>query len=160
MSVFRTVPGSRAARPIYDGVWYSGFVVVFAQLGIAVAPLCLYGDWLVMLVTGWGTILAFSHGALPQWREEKWECPKGGGGTVTVTQGNGSRHAMVLLGSQDAPDLEVLACSDGNTVCALSTRTGSAIQTALWLALVITVAGLEQGAWCTWSFYMLCTTPC
>ncbi len=158
VSVFRTVSGSRAARPVHDRVWYSGFVVVLVQLSIAVVPLCLYGEWLVMFVTAWGTILAFSHGALPQWREEKWECPKGGGGTVTITQGNGSRHAMVLLGSQDAPDLEVLAYCDGNTVCALSTRTGSAIQTALWLALVITVAGLKQGAWCTLSFY-ICTTP-
>lgn len=148
VSVFRFVPGSKAKPPVYDWVWGSGFVVVLIQLSIAIVPLCLYGEWIVMLITVCGTILAFSHGALPQWRKEKWECPKTGGGTVTVTQGNGSRHAMVILGGQDAPDLEILAYCDGNTVCALSTRTGSAIQTALWLALVITVAGLKQGAWC------------
>lgn len=148
VSVFRFIPGSRAGRPIYDWVWCSGFAVVMIQLSIAIVPLCLYGEWVVMLITVCGTILAFSHGALPQWSKEKWECPKSGGGTVTVTQGNGSRHAIVILGSQDAPDLEILAYCDGNTACALSTRTGSAIQTALWLALVITVAGLKQGAWC------------
>lgn len=148
VSVFRIVPGSRAGHPDYDWVWYSGFVVVLVQLSIAIVPLCLYDEWIVMLITVCGTILAFSHGTLPQWRKEKWECPKYGGGTVTVTQGNGSRHAMVILGSQEAPDLEILASCDGNTICALSTRTGSAIQTVLWLALVIIVAGLKQGAWC------------
>ena len=148
VSVFKIVPGSRTGRPVYDWVWYSGFVIVSIQLSIAVVPLCLYGEWIIMLVTVCGTILAFSHGALPQWRKEKWDCPKSGGGTVTVTQGNGSRHAMVILGSRDTPDLEILAYCDGNTVCALSTRAGSAAQTALWLSLVITVAGLKQGAWC------------
>ena len=34
---------------------------------------------------------------------------------------------MVLLGSQDTPDLEVLAYSDGNTIYVLSTRIESAI---------------------------------
>ena len=148
VSIFKTVAGSRAARPVYDWVWYSGFVVVLIQLSIAVVPLCLYGEWIVMMITVCGTVLAFSHGALLQWQKEKWECPKTGGGTVTITQGNGSRHAMVILGSHDAPDLEILAYCDGNTKCALSTRTGSAVQATLWLALVITVAGLKQGAWC------------
>ena len=148
VSVFKIVPGSKAGRPSLDWVWYGGFVVVLIQLSIAIVPLCLYGEWIVILITICGTMLAFSHGALPQWRKEKWECPRTGGGTVTITQGNGSRHAVVILGGPDAPDLEILAYCDGNTVCALSTRIGSAVQTTLWLALVITVAGLKQGAWC------------
>lgn len=148
VSVFRLVSGSQAGRPAYDWVFYSGFVIVLIQLSIAVVPLWLYREWIVFLITICGTVLAFSHGALPQWKKEKWECPKGAGGTVTVTQGNGSRHAMVILGSQDTPDLEILAYCDGNIVCALSTRIGSAVQTVLWLAMVITVAGLKQGAWC------------
>ena len=148
VSVFKSVPGSESGRPVFDWIWYSGFIVFALQVGIATVPLCLHREWIIMLITIWGTLLAFSHGTLPQWEKEKWECPKGGGGTVTITQGNGSRHAMIILGSKATPDLEILAYCDGNTKCTLSTRTGSAIQAALWLALVITVAGLRQGAWC------------
>lgn len=148
ISVFKIVPGSKAGRPVHDWVWYSGFIIVLIQLTIAIVPLCLYGEWVILLITAWGTMLAFSHGASAQWRKEKWECPKSGGGTVTITQGNGSRQAMVILGGRDAPDLEILAYCDGNTVSSLSTRIGSAVQTVLWLALVITVAGLKQCAWC------------
>ena len=151
VSVYKIKSGSKAGCPVHDWVWCSGFVVVIIQLSIAVVPFYLYDEFIVMLVTVCGTLLAFSHGTLPQWREEKWECPKNGGETVTITQGNGARHAMVILGSQNAPDLEILAYCDGNTVCALSTRTGSAIQTVSWLVMVITVAGLKQGAWCKWA---------
>ena len=160
VAVYKIVPGSKAGRPVHDWVWYSGFVVVLIQLSIAIVPLHLYGEWVTMLITVCGTILAFSHGTLPQWEKEKWECPRNGGGTVTITQGNGSRHAMVILGSQDAPDLEILAYCDGNTVCSMSTRIGSSIQTVLWLALIITVAGLKQGAWCMSSLQALCTLVC
>lgn len=148
VSVFKCVSGSKAGRPALDFVWYSGFVVVLIQLSIAVIPLCLFGEWIVMVITIFGTLLAFSHGALPQWGREKWDCPRRGGGTATITQGNGSRHAMVVLGGPDTPDLEILAYSDGNTVSAITTRTASAVQTLLWLALVISVAGLKQGSWC------------
>lgn len=147
ISIFETVSGSTAGRPIHDWVWYSGFGIVMIQLIVASVPLYLYDDWVILLVTVWGTILAFSHGTLAQWEKEKWACPKSGGGSVTITQGNGSRHAMVILGARNAPDLEILAC-DGDTLSSLPTRVGSAVQTVLWLALVITVAGLKQGAWC------------
>lgn len=149
VSVFKILPGSKAGRPALDWVWYSGFVIVLIQCSIAIVPLCLDGDWVIMVVTICGTVLAFSHGALPQWGKEKWECPKKGAGTVTVTQGNGSRHAMVILGGPDTPDLEILAYSHGNTISTFMTRAASAVQLALWLALVIIVAGIKQGAWCT-----------
>ena len=148
VSVFEIIQESEVGFPVKDWVWNSGFVVVLIQIIIAIVPLRLYGEWIVMLITICGTALAFSHGALPQWRAEKWECPKSGGETVTITQGNGSRHAMVVLGGRHTPALQILAYCDSNVTCTLSTRIGSAIQTVLWLTIVITVAGLKQGAWC------------
>ena len=148
VSIFEVVPGSEAGRPTHDFVWYSGFGVVFIQLGIAIVPLCLYAEWIVLLITVCGTLLAFSQGALSQWPEEKWECPKSGGKTVTITQGNGSRQAFVILGSENALDLEILAHCDGNLSSSLWTRIISGIQAGLWVMLLITVGGLKQGSWC------------
>ena len=55
---------------------------------------------------------------------------------------------MVILGSDNALGLEILAYCGENTLPSLSTRIGSVVQTVLWLALMITVAGLKQSAWC------------
>lgn len=148
ISVFKIRVGSQPGRPRCDWVWYSGFVIAVIQIIIALIPLYLYSEWIALFVTITGTLLAFSHGALPQWKKEKWETAKSGGGTVTITQGNGSRHAMVILGSQDAMDLEILAYRDGNTMCTPSTRIWCAVHTVLWLVLVVTVAGLKRGTWC------------
>ncbi|KAL2039839.1 hypothetical protein N7G274_007240 [Stereocaulon virgatum] len=147
VSIFKIIPGSEPGRPIHDYVWFSGLGIILLQLGLAVVPLCLSGEWPVLVITTCGTLVALSHGALAQWREEKWECPKTGSPTVTITQGNGSRHAMVILGSDSGLHLEILARSDGNLSSSFSTRIGTAVQAMLWMVLLITVAGLKQGSW-------------
>ena len=148
VSVFKVIPGTKPGRPTHDFVWYSGYGIILIQLGIAIVPLCLHAAWVNLVIVVCGTLLALSQGAISQWREEKWECPKRGGRTVTITQGNGSRQAMVILGSENALELEILAHCDGNLASTLLTRVISGIQALLWMMLLITVAGLKQGSWC------------
>lgn len=62
------------------------------------------------MVTVIGNFLALVGSSLPQWNTEKWSCPKEGGATVTITQGNGSRNAITILGKPKIGlDLEILA---------------------------------------------------
>ncbi|KAL9012304.1 MAG: hypothetical protein Q9173_002925 [Seirophora scorigena] len=147
VSIFAIKAKSETGVPAYDWVWLSGFGVVLVQIGVAIVPLYLDAEWIVLLLTCCGTLLAFSNGLLSQWCQEKWYCPRKGGGDVTITQGNGSRHAMVVLGGEDAPDLEILSSCDGNIMSSLSTRVTAGLQAVLWVVLIITVAGLKEGGW-------------
>lgn len=151
VAVYRTAPSTQSGRPVRDWVWFSGLGMIFVQLSIAIVPLCLFGDFIVLFVTVAANALTLSHGLSAQWKKEKWACPKGGGHTVTITQGNGSRHAMVILGGREALDLSILAYCDGNSSCSSATRILAAVQSTCWGALLLTVAGLKQGAWCKFS---------
>ncbi|KAI4599878.1 hypothetical protein KJ359_001614 [Pestalotiopsis sp. 9143b] len=55
-------------------------------------------------------VLALIGGSLPQWRKEKWATKKGGGPTVALTTGVGSRQVIVILGREKVGlDLSILA---------------------------------------------------
>ena len=96
--------------PKLDWVWFSGFGTIIIQLAISAVPWIIHGNWETCMVTLVGNSLALIGGSLPQWRREKWACPKKGGATVTITQGNGSRHAVTILGKRGVGlDLEILA---------------------------------------------------
>jgi hypothetical protein len=96
--------------PTMDWVWLSGFGVILLQLVIAIIPWVTMGSWAVFLTTSSGNVLALIGGSLPQWTAEKWACPKNDGATVAITQGNGSRHVVVIKGERGCGlDLEVLA---------------------------------------------------
>lgn len=135
--------------PTLDAVWFSGLVVILVQLVVSIVPWIVSGDWGIFLVTIAGTTLALLNGSLPQWREEKWACKKAGGATVTITQGNGSRHAIVILGKKGVGlDLEILAMGTRTASPSLFTRVASAILALLWIVLLIIVAGLNENSWC------------
>jgi hypothetical protein len=96
--------------PTLDWVWFLGFIVILLQLLISIIPWILNNEWATFLIATSGSILALIGASLPQWREEKWACPKKGGATITLTQGNGSRHAVVIKGKRGIGlDLEILA---------------------------------------------------
>ncbi|RAR13020.1 hypothetical protein DDE83_003686 [Stemphylium lycopersici] len=96
--------------PAVDWVWLSGFGIILVQLVIAIIPWISGGSWAAFLTTASGNILALIGGSLPQWKAEKWACPKNGGATVAITQGNGSRHVVVIKGERGyGLDLEVHA---------------------------------------------------
>jgi hypothetical protein len=147
--------GSRPSMP----AWYSHArprVVLrlhchFIQLAIAMLPWVLNANWGIFLVTAAGNILALVGSSLPQWRAEKWACPKTGGGTVIITQGNGSRHAVVILGrwrENIGLDLEVRGRDMRAVRASRVTRVASAVLALFWIVLLIAVAGLRENTWC------------
>ncbi|KAL7623146.1 hypothetical protein AAE478_006827 [Parahypoxylon ruwenzoriense] len=136
---------SKSGVPARDWVWWSGFVTMVVQLGIAAVPWGLYDDWSVFLVTAGGTILALASGALPQWREEKWHA-RWQVKDVALTLGNGTKHVIVVLGSKNGLDLEDLAGGlAGDSL--LSTRVATFALALLWLVLLVTSTGIGMHTW-------------
>ncbi|KAH0569264.1 hypothetical protein GP486_000020 [Trichoglossum hirsutum] len=132
--------------PTLDWVWCSGFAVIVVQLGIAAVPWGINGQWNTFLVTAAGNLLALIGGSLPQWRKEKWACPKKGGDTTTITEGNGSRSAIVILRKKHVGlKFEVLARGTRVAPATLLTRIATPVLAAFWILLLITVAGMKQG---------------
>lgn len=135
--------------PSLDRVWFMGIIVIVIQLGIAAIPWCVYGQWDTFLVTAAGNLFAVGTASLPQWRSEKWACPKTGGQTVAITEGNGSRSVMVVLGKRGVGlDLEIMARGTRTAPAFLSTRIWNCVLALLWAVLLITVSGMNQNTWC------------
>lgn len=153
VSVYRIVvtPADRNNHgvPCIDWVWTSGFVTISIQIAISILPWVFKKNWIIFLVTIIGNLLALSGASLPQWTEEKWACPKGGGSTVTLTRGNGSRHASVILGEKGVGlDLEILARGTRTSSRTVLTRVFSPVLAVVWVILLITVSGIAQDTWC------------
>lgn len=142
-------PRMAHGTPTADKVWYIGFMVIALQTIIAILPWVIDGDWIPFFIACTGNFLALVGASMPQWCAEKWACPKNGGRTVTLTQGNGTRFVMVILGNKHAGlNLEVLATAVDTSHPSLLTRCTSAVLALCWLALLITVAGIEDHTWC------------
>lgn len=132
--------------PNNDFVWWLGWAAILAQIGIALPPWVLYGDWGIMMVALCGNLLAAITCALPQWTQEKWAGRKLDKEKVAcLTRGNGSLHIMVFIGSEGSWDLESLA--RGNSVPRPETRWMSLALAILWTCLLISVSGLKEHAW-------------
>lgn len=135
-----------AESPKCDFVWWLGWVTIAIQIGIAIPPLVLYGDWGIIMVAISGNLLAAITCALPQWTEEKWAGRKLKTDKVTcLTRGNGHTHIMVFIGSKGSWDLESLAT--GTSVPRSETRWISLILAVLWTCILISISGLKQHAW-------------
>lgn len=142
-------PQTAHGTPTVDIVWYIGFMVIALQTTIAILPWAINGDWTPLFITSMGNLLALVGASMPQWYAEKWACPKTGGQTVTLTQGNGTRFVMVILGNKHSGlNLEVLATAVDTSHPSLLTRCTFTILALCWLALLITVAGVEDHTWC------------
>ena len=149
VSVFKVSTEKRPGVPTRDWVWCSGFLVLAAQIGIAVVPLVRSDNWSVLFVVLGGTLLALLHGALPQWRRDKWAAlPARGGWTVSLTRGNGCRHVMAILGNKTGFDIEILAAGSTRLELTIWERLALLVLAALWIVLLITVAGFERDTWC------------
>lgn len=136
--------------PSTDLIWWSGFVVILLELVISIIPWIVYDDWAQSLITSSGNVLALIGSSLPQWRAEKWACPHTGGDTVTITEGNGSRHAVLIIGRKgDGLDLEILARGTRTSKSSMFTKVMSVFLAILWICHLIAVAGLEQNTWST-----------
>ncbi|KAK5378695.1 hypothetical protein LTR11_004390 [Exophiala xenobiotica] len=148
VSVYKAEP-AKIGSPGYDLVYWIGFATTIIQLGIAAIPCGLFGDWGILLVTVIGILLSFASGCLPQWMEEKWACRRNSDKNVILTRGNGSQHAIVILGDGKGLDLEDLAAGQTNVDVSASTltRVSVTILAAFWILLLITAAGLKKNTW-------------
>lgn len=148
ISVFKTRPAEVKVPGVPSGDWvyYSGIPVALLQLGVAAIPAALFGQWSIILITASGTLLAFASGALPQWGAEKWKCRRREK-TVTLTEGNGAQHAIVIVGQSGALDLEDLATGSGERSMVVITRVCLVGLLVLWIMLLISVSGLQEYRW-------------
>ena len=148
ISVFEASPSSAGAGvPIRDIYWFSGYAVALLQLAIAAVPWIVWGEWEIFVITAGGTILAFTTGSLPRWRAERWHCRRNSKKTFVLTRGNGSQHAIVVLGGGRGLDLEDLATSSEAAGPLGPTRVALLGLAALWVALLVTVSGVRNHTW-------------
>jgi hypothetical protein len=140
---------ARQGYPGYDLVYFIGFATTLFQLGIAAIPCGVFGHWGIFLVTVSGIFLSFATGSLSQWSKEKWACRRKSDKTVILTRGNGSQHAIVIIGDGNGFDLEDLAAGPTNVDVSASytTRIAVTLLAALWILLLITAAGIKQNTW-------------
>ncbi|CDO72035.1 hypothetical protein BN946_scf184943.g70 [Trametes cinnabarina] len=139
--------GPEAGVPARDWVYWSGVLVILAQLAISVVPGALHGNWIVLIVAVGGTVLALLGSGMPQWREEKYAARKidpQKPEVVCLTRGNGSTFAMVVT-SETGIRLEDLA--GGRDKRRLSTSFMSGLLAISWIVLLLTVEGLDGDAW-------------
>ncbi|PYI13973.1 hypothetical protein BO99DRAFT_447269 [Aspergillus violaceofuscus CBS 115571] len=140
---------ARPGYPGYDLAYFIGFASTVLQIGIAAIPCGMSGDWGIFLVTVPGILLSFATGSLSQWSKEKWACRRNCEKTVILTKGNGSQHAIVIIGDGKGLDLEDLAAGPTSVDVSASytTRITMILLAILWILLLITAAGIKQNTW-------------
>ena len=146
----------QAGIPNLDKMWYTGILVMLFQCIVAAVAVIKDGNWLILIITIGGTLLALAGGALPQWREEKWACrrlsdvhdastavrPK----TVVLTRGNGHRHVIIIVDGQGTGlNLEDLAA--GRVTKQRSTLPIVLLLAVSWTFLLLMVGNLSENAW-------------
>jgi hypothetical protein len=152
VSVYKPDARVRAGESAYDWLYISAFVVAIFQLGIAAIPCGLWGDWGILMITASGIFLSFVMGGLSQWKNEKWACRRldeDHDKNVVLTRGNGSQHAIIILGGKGFLNLEDLAGGQTNVDVATSNTTRIIIAglTVLWILLLITAAAIKKNTW-------------
>lgn len=147
ISVFEASSAAEAGVPERDLYWYSGYAVAVFQLCVAIIPWAIWEDWEIFVVTTVGTVLAFTTASLPQWRAERWQCRRNTSKDFILSRGNGSQHALVILGQGRGLDLEDLAGSCEATNTGKGSAAVTTMLTAIWVALLVTVSGIQEHTW-------------
>ena len=147
LSVWEPMKGVRAKVPKRDWVWWSGYVVLVVQLGLAAVAWGVWGDWVIFAITVGGSVLALTTASLPQWRRERWPCRNGTQKSFVICHGNGCQHALVIYGNGEGMDLEDLASTGEGVTTQLYTRCVMSLLTVAWVVLLITVSGVKQQTW-------------
>jgi len=145
---YHTSPNKTMGHPDRDWVYYSGVMVIALQLGIAVIPGALFGNWLIFILTFAGVLLAQCQAALPQWRKELWEASRimpGKHEVVCLTRGNGSPYVIVIR--SDGCGLKISDLAAGREVREKSTVPATFILTILWLIHLFCTNGVGENSW-------------
>ncbi|KAG7088530.1 hypothetical protein E1B28_012513 [Marasmius oreades] len=150
ITFFDTVPDKQTGVPDRDWVYYQGVLVILLQIAIAAIPGAIDGNWLVMIVTCSGNLLAQIQAALPQWRQELWgarQIKPRKQEVICLTKGNGSPYVMVIRSSQDQLRLADLASGTEAAKGSRLTVFATLALTVLWFVLLLTMQGVEDGHW-------------
>ncbi|KAF2716395.1 hypothetical protein K431DRAFT_341988 [Polychaeton citri CBS 116435] len=139
LAFYYDIPGD--GKPASDSMTWLGYCVAILQIGIAIVPVARYGEWLTLLITLVGTVMAFITGSLPIWYEEKLNCRKESTKNVLITAGNGAYDVIAILG-QGGLDMEDLAaCSARHSRQSLVVKVAFSAVALGWLVMIISVAG-------------------
>lgn len=144
VAIYKWSEKRKAGYPARDWLWWSGLATTAVQIGVSAIPFGLYSDRATFLVAAWGTILAYATGSLPHWRREKWHV-RARKKDIGLTLGIGSKHVIVIIGTDASLDLEDLA--GGWTEDLPSTRVVVPALAILWLALLVTSTGIRTNRW-------------
>ncbi|CAL1698118.1 unnamed protein product [Somion occarium] len=148
VTFYKTSSGNQGI-PSMDWVYYSGVIVIVAQLGISVIPGVLYEDWTILMVTAIGTLLSILGGALPKWKKEKWSCrkmKKNDKAVICLTRGNGYNDVFVII-SEGEGHLRLEDLANARDVPVSGTFALALVLCICQALLLLTVAGLKNNAW-------------
>ncbi|KAL6713621.1 hypothetical protein ACLMJK_009086 [Lecanora helva] len=137
----------KSKQPVKDWTWWSGYLVLVLQLGLAGAAWGYWGDWAIFAITSGGTLLALITASLPQWRRERWPCRENTSKSFVLCRGNGCQHALVIWGNGAGLDFEDLASTGEGTTTESYTRVVIVLLTAGWVVFLITVSGVRSQTW-------------
>ena len=143
-----------------DWIWWSFVVFMTCQFGLATAPL-YHRNWSVLVITGFGTLLALVMGSLPQWKREKFhgrinEGKKGKARkegeeerfrTYALTRGNGHSHVFVIRVSVDDSFFRLDGIAISRPISYYKERAYIVLLAALWILLLVMVGGMKQDVW-------------
>lgn len=152
VSIYSPNMAAKIGEPADNALYILNVMVAIMQLGLAAIPCGIFGDWGVFMITACGILLSSVTASLPQWKLEKWACrllTKESDKNVVLTRGNGSQHAIVILGEVGFLDLEDLAAGQTNLDVSTSTTTRCAVivLASLWTLLLVTAAALKKNTW-------------
>ncbi|KAI1176860.1 hypothetical protein F4777DRAFT_236376 [Nemania sp. FL0916] len=143
VSVFKAehaLPG----HPGRDWVYFSGFAAMMVQAGLAAIPCFLHGHSSILLITLAGIALSFATGSLAQWTFDKWACGRQSEKTVILTEGDGSQHAMIIIGDRKGLDLEELAAVSSTPTSPAPSWLVSIVAAALWILLLESAVKIQE----------------
>ncbi|RYO85023.1 hypothetical protein DL766_005664 [Monosporascus sp. MC13-8B] len=132
--------GKDVPRPSRAGLCVSLYEADYASPG--------YPGYDLVYFVGFATSV-IQLGSIPQWSKKKWECRRDSEKAVILSRGNGSKHAIVVIGRSKGLDVEDLAAGPTNVDVSASytTRITLTILATLWILLFIAAAGIKQNTW-------------
>ncbi|KAJ6512694.1 hypothetical protein C8R45DRAFT_961097 [Mycena sanguinolenta] len=149
VSFYQTIPGKKMSVPDRDSVYWSGVIVILLQLGIAVIPGALLGNWVIFILTFGGIALVQLQASLPQWQKELWAGRKVDPKKpeiVCLTRGNGSAFAIVIRNTEPG-GIRLSDMAAGREVLDKATVPATMILAVLWIIHLFCTAGLETDSW-------------
>ncbi|EMD31544.1 hypothetical protein CERSUDRAFT_127283 [Gelatoporia subvermispora B] len=152
ITFYDTMPDKGVGDPSPDWVYHTSVLVILSQVVISAVPGMLHGNWMILITTTGGTLLALASGFLPQWHTEKWTArPTHQEETVCLTKGNGSDSVLVITTPATAPGrpplLRLHDLANGRVSPSPLTKWATVILFILWIVLLLTVEGLQADAW-------------